>query len=59
MIGLTSSPIYLLENGIDEVIHITDDLYLNSYNNRNWSNISSKLIDENIIKYKIKKKSLS
>lgn len=59
VIGLTSSPIYLLENGIDEVIHITEDLYLNSYNNRNWSNISSKLIDENIIKYKMKKKSLS
>ena len=54
VVGLTSTPIYLLAHKI-KVIHIVNNKFFDSYNNKFWPSIKSKEIDRYIYEYSIKR----
>ncbi len=54
VIGLTSTPIYLLAHKI-KVIHIVNNEFFDTYNNKFWPSIKSKEIDRYIYEYSIKR----
>lgn len=50
VIGLTATPIYLLEHGI-KVIHIVENSFFQSYDKKYWPSLNSRKLGEGIFEY--------
>ncbi len=54
VVGLTSTPIYLLSHGV-KVIHIVNKSFFHSYNAKYWPSLKIKKINDYVFEYSLKK----